>query len=227
MRGKEEAHDYRYFPDPDLVPIDVASEWVESIRNSMPELPNARRERFITEFKLPEYDASVITEDRELADYFEAVASHTDDAKMVSNWIMGSLLWLLNAAGKSIDQSPISAPELAQLLKYPVTNTLMGLGSLPASDPQFIGMLGMHGTYEANMGMHNCDVLIAIGARFDDRVTGKLDDFALNANVIHVEIDPSEVDKNGATSVAINADVSQFLNLLDRDPALVSRRRQC
>ena len=85
--------------------------------------------------------------------------------------------------------------ELAQLLGYPVTNTLMGLGAYPATDRQFIGMLGMHGTYEANMAMHHCDVLIAIGARFDDRVTGKIDKFCPEAKIVHVDIDPSSISK--------------------------------
>jgi acetolactate synthase-1/2/3 large subunit len=86
--------------------------------------------------------------------------------------------------------------ELTRLLGYPITNTLMGLGAYPATDPQFVGMLGMHGTYEANMAMHNCDVLVGIGVRFDDRVTGALDKFCPLAKVIHIDIDPSSISKN-------------------------------
>ncbi|RDT52271.1 acetolactate synthase 3 large subunit, partial [Enterobacter roggenkampii] len=81
--------------------------------------------------------------------------------------------------------------ELAHLLGYPVTNTLMGLGGFPGDDPQFIGMLGMHGTYEANMAMHHADVILAIGARFDDRVTNNPAKFCPNSKVIHVDIDPA------------------------------------
>ena len=74
---------------------------------------------------------------------------------------------------------------------FPITNTLMGLGAFPASDPQFLGMLGMHGTYEANLAMYHCDVLINIGARFDDRITGKLAEFSPKSKKIHIDIDPS------------------------------------
>ena len=108
----------------------------------------------------------------------------------------------------------------------PVAFTLHGLSAIPVDHPMSLGMVGMHGTVEANRALLHADLIIALGMRFDDRVTGNLAEFAVDADVIHVEIDPSEVDKNVATSVAVNADVSQFLNLLDRDPALVSRPRQ-
>jgi acetolactate synthase-1/2/3 large subunit len=101
--------------------------------------------------------------------------------------------------------------ELVRLSGYPCTNTLMGLGSFPASDPQFLGMLGMHGTYEANLAMHDCDVMIAIGARFDDRVTGKLTHFAPNSKKIHVDIDPSSINKTVRADVAIVGDVTRVL----------------
>ena len=101
--------------------------------------------------------------------------------------------------------------ELAQLLGYPVTNTLMGLGAYPATDRQFIGMLGMHGTYEANMAMHHCDVLIAIGARFDDRVTGKIDKFCPEAKIVHVDIDPSSISKNVQVDIPIVGSVPSVL----------------
>ncbi len=101
--------------------------------------------------------------------------------------------------------------ELAQLLNYPVTNTLMGLGAYPATDRQFVGMLGMHGTYEANMTMHHCDVLIAIGARFDDRVTGNIEKFCPHARIIHVDIDPSSISKNVKVDVPIVGSVPDVL----------------
>ena len=85
---------------------------------------------------------------------------------------------------------------------FPVTNTLMGLGAYPASDPQFLGMLGMHGTYEANLAMHGCDVLLDIGARFDDRVTGRLNAFSQGSKKIHADIDPSSINKNVPVDVA-------------------------
>ena len=97
-------------------------------------------------------------------------------------------------------------------LGYPITNTLMGLGAYPASDRQFVGMLGMHGTYEANMGMHQCDVLIAIGARFDDRVTGNLEKFCPDARIIHIDVDPSSISKNVKVDIPIVGDVAQVLD---------------
>jgi aspartyl-tRNA(Asn)/glutamyl-tRNA(Gln) amidotransferase subunit B len=117
MRGKEEAHDYRYFPDPDLLPLVIDPAWIERVRQSLPELPDARAARFVERFGLPAYDAGVLTSDRELADYFEACLQHFPQPKPVSNWIMGPLLGLLNAKGIAIDQSPIPAAELASLLK--------------------------------------------------------------------------------------------------------------
>ena len=97
-------------------------------------------------------------------------------------------------------------------LGYPITQTLMGLGAFPASDPQSLGMLGMHGTYEANMGMHHCDCLIAIGARFDDRVTGNLEKFCPDAKIIHVDVDPASISKNVKVDVAIVGDVVDVLD---------------
>ena len=106
---------------------------------------------------------------------------------------------------------------------FPVTNTLMGLGAYPGSDPQFLGMLGMHGTYEANLAMHGCDVLLAIGARFDDRVTGRLNAFSQGSKKIHADIDPSSINKNVPVDVAIVGDAGRVLEALiaewNRDPA--------
>ncbi len=96
-------------------------------------------------------------------------------------------------------------------LGYPITSTLMGLGAYPAGDDQFIGMLGMHGTYEANMAMHDCDVLIAIGARFDDRVTGKIAEFCPDAQIIHIDIDPSSISKTITVDIPIVGNVADVL----------------
>ena len=101
--------------------------------------------------------------------------------------------------------------EFTQTLGYPITNTLMGLGSYPATDNQFVGMLGMHGTYEANMAMHESDVIIAIGARFDDRVTGKLDLFCPYAKIIHIDVDPASISKTVRVSIPIVGDVKPVL----------------
>jgi len=100
---------------------------------------------------------------------------------------------------------------LADLIRCPVTNTLMGLGGLPGSHPQFLGMLGMHGTYRANMAMYESDLVIAIGARFDDRVTGKVDEFVPNARIIHIDIDPTSIRKNIRVDVPIVGDVKHVL----------------
>ncbi|MFK5969760.1 MAG: biosynthetic-type acetolactate synthase large subunit [Candidatus Marithrix sp.] len=101
--------------------------------------------------------------------------------------------------------------ELTQLLNYPITQTLMGLGTYPATDRQFIGMLGMHGTYEANMAMHDCDVLVAIGARFDDRITGDLEKFCPYAKIVHMDIDPASISKNVKVDVPVIGSVEHTL----------------
>ena len=113
----------------------------------------------------------------------------------------------------------------AERANIPVAFTLHGLSALPVDHRVSLGMVGMHGTVEANRALMNADLIISFGMRFDDRVTGNLKDFAINAQVIHVEIDPSEIDKNVKTTVSLNADVSQVLTLLERDPTLVSKPR--
>jgi len=117
MRGKEEAHDYRYFPDPDLVPIVIDRAWVEELHKALPELPVARRDRFIRDYHLPSYDAEVLTASKPLAAYYEACVSLDAKPKMASNWIMGELLRLLNESRQSIETCPIIASDLAKLLK--------------------------------------------------------------------------------------------------------------
>jgi aspartyl-tRNA(Asn)/glutamyl-tRNA(Gln) amidotransferase subunit B len=126
MRGKEEAHDYRYFPDPDLLPLAIDADWIETVGKSLPELPAEKKRRFVADYGLPSYDAEILTSDRDLAEYFENCLQGYNQPKPVSNWIMGSLLGLLKAEGKSIDQSPISAPDLAQLLKLIGDGTISG-----------------------------------------------------------------------------------------------------
>ena len=109
------------------------------------------------------------------------------------------------------DRATALLRKLVHMTGAPCTNTLMGLGAYPASDPQFLGMLGMHGTYEANLAMYNCDLMIAIGARFDDRVTGKLTEFSPNSKKIHIDIDPSSINKNVMVDVPIVGDVAEVL----------------
>ena len=117
MRSKEEAHDYRYFPDPDLVPVVVNEAWVEKIKKTIPELPEQKRERFVIEYSLPEYDAGVLTSSRELADYFEKCTSLFSKPKIISNWIMGDLLRELNKSNQLINECPVSPSSLVNLLK--------------------------------------------------------------------------------------------------------------
>jgi aspartyl-tRNA(Asn)/glutamyl-tRNA(Gln) amidotransferase subunit B len=116
MRSKEEAHDYRYFPEPDLPPVAVDRERIDRIRAAMPELPAARRHRLVEAFGLPEYDAGQLTQSRGLADYFEAAVRAGAPAKAASNWIMGELARALNAHGADIASSPLDAARLAGLI---------------------------------------------------------------------------------------------------------------
>ncbi len=117
MRSKEEAHDYRYFPEPDLVPIVVSRETVETIGKTIPELPDARRERFAKDYGLPEYDADMLTQSRAMAAYFEETAKLSGQPKVASNWIMGELMRLLNAESKEIEDCPIKPDRLARMIK--------------------------------------------------------------------------------------------------------------
>jgi acetolactate synthase-1/2/3 large subunit len=121
---------------------------------------------------------------------------------------------IIYAGGGVINSGPAASQLLAQFVRmtgFPCTLTLMGLGAFPASDPQFLGMLGMHGTYEANLAMHGCDVMIAVGARFDDRITGKLAAFSPGSRKIHIDIDPSSINKNVSVDVGIVGDVGHVL----------------
>ncbi|MDQ0316560.1 acetolactate synthase 3 large subunit [Amorphus orientalis] len=116
--------------------------------------------------------------------------------------------------GGVINSGPTAAQLLRELVKltgFPVTSTLMGLGAFPASHPNWLGMLGMHGTYEANLAMHGCDVMVCVGARFDDRITGRIDAFAPNAKIIHIDIDPSSINKTVKADVPIIGDVAHVL----------------
>ncbi|MEN3004134.1 Asp-tRNA(Asn)/Glu-tRNA(Gln) amidotransferase subunit GatB [Dehalobacterium formicoaceticum] len=117
LRSKEEAHDYRYFPEPDLPPLVISEKWVKEIRASLPELPEARKERLIKDYELPLYDARVITSFKAMADYFDDCAALYPKAKIISNWLMGDLSRLLNAEGKTFSDCPISPRMLAEMLK--------------------------------------------------------------------------------------------------------------
>ncbi|MBD9355351.1 acetolactate synthase 3 large subunit [Methylomonas albis] len=118
---------------------------------------------------------------------------------------------IYSGGGVILGEAHKELTELTQLLGYPITNTLMGLGGYPATDKQFVGMLGMHGTYEANMAMHESDVILAVGARFDDRVTGKLTEFCPYAKIIHIDVDPASISKTVKVDVPIVGEVKPVL----------------
>ena len=126
MRGKEESHDYRYFPDPDLVPVVVSSEWRSSLNNRLPELPKTRKERFVSEFNIPEYDAEILTSEKELANYFEETIKETKNYKSASNWIMGDVLKVIKDEKIPIAEIKLSAKNLGKLINLIDQNVISG-----------------------------------------------------------------------------------------------------
>jgi aspartyl-tRNA(Asn)/glutamyl-tRNA(Gln) amidotransferase subunit B len=126
MRDKEEAADYRYFPEPDLLPLIITPDWRDEIAAQMPELPAVRRQRFINEYGLREYDAQVLTLTRAMADYYERVAKASPDAKVAANWVMGDLSGLLNSAGKGIEDCPIPPEHIGELVGLIASGELSG-----------------------------------------------------------------------------------------------------
>jgi acetolactate synthase-1/2/3 large subunit len=164
------------------------------------------------------YPASV-----EMRSYKPTTKGHPGQIKKAMQLIAGAQKPMIYSGGGAIlDNASDELTRFTRSLGFPITNTLMGLGAYPGSDPQFVGMLGMHGTYEANMAMHHCDVLIAIGARFDDRVTGDLAQFCPDAKIIHLDIDPSSISKNVRVDVPIVGSVSNVLGEMNR---LLSEQR--
>jgi len=157
-----------------------------------------------TEFKYPR---SV-----KMRSYSPTVKGHPRQVKKALELILSAKRPMIYTGGGVIASGAAKQlTDFTKMLGAPITNTLMGLGSYPSNDKQFLGMLGMHGTYEANMAMHNCDVLIAIGARFDDRVTGNIEKFCPTARIVHIDIDPSSISKNIKVDVPIVGDVSNVL----------------
>ncbi len=124
MRTKEEAEDYRYFPDPDLLPLIVKREWIEEIKDNMPELPHQRLERYISEYELGEYEAKVLTNIKELGDFFETAVEHFNDPKSIVNWLINDLQGLLRDRGISIENSPVKPNQLAELVRLIKENTI-------------------------------------------------------------------------------------------------------
>ncbi|MDH5785847.1 MAG: acetolactate synthase 3 large subunit [Chromatiales bacterium] len=151
----------------------------------------------------------------EMRSYNPVVKGHSGQIKKAVTMMLNAKRPMIYTGGGIIladAAKPLA--DLAHQLGFPVTNTSMGLGGFPATDKQFLGMLGMHGTVEANMAISHCDLLIAIGARFDDRVTGKIEKFAPSARIIHVDIDPASISKNVTVDVPIVGDVNSVLKAM-------------
>jgi len=126
MRGKEEAHDYRYFPDPDLVPLRIDEKWIEEIRRSLPELPDEKKERFVRQYEIPEYDAEILTSTKAMATYYEECVRLFPEPKTVSNWMMGDLLRELKRDEREIDQCPVTPQHLFEMLEMIKEGTISG-----------------------------------------------------------------------------------------------------
>ena len=126
MRSKEVANDYRYFPEPDLLPVVIDQAYIQAVRATLPELPDARCQRFVDQYQLSEYDADVLTSSRAMADYFEAVASLCGDAKLSANWVTADLLGLLNKQDLDISQSPVTPQQLGTMISRIKDNTISG-----------------------------------------------------------------------------------------------------
>ena len=160
------------------------------------------------DFKIPyEYPASV-----KMRSYSPVTRGHTGQIKKALELILSAKQPMIyTGGGVVLDNASDALREFTRLLGYPITSTLMGLGAFPGTDKQFVGMLGMHGTYEANMAMHDCDVLIAIGARLDDRVVGDVKKFCPQAKIVHIDIDPSSIAKTVKVHVPIVGPVGSVL----------------
>jgi len=148
-----------------------------------------------------------------LRSYTPVVKGHRWQIKKALDLLLSAKQPMIYSGGGVVLGNAAEAlTRFARLLGFPITQTLMGLGAFPSTDPQFVGMLGMHGTYEANMAMHDCDVLIAIGARFDDRVTGKIKEFCPHARIIHIDVDPASISKTVRVDIPIVGEITPILH---------------
>jgi len=153
----------------------------------------------------------------EMRSYKPVITGHPRQIRQAADLILSAKRPIIySGGGVVLGNAAEELTELTRLLGYPITQTLMGLGSYPATDPLFLGMLGMHGTYEANMAMHDCDLLIAIGARFDDRITGDLEKFCPHAKIVHIDIDPASIGKNVQVDIPIVGAVDRVLQDLSK-----------
>jgi len=158
-------------------------------------------------------------EEADLSGYAPQVAGNMDNIRKAVELMAGAKRPVIYSGGGVVNSGQEASRllrELVELTDFPITSTLMGLGAYPASGANWLGMLGMHGTYEANMVMHDCDVMLCVGARFDDRITGRLDAFSPNSKKIHIDIDPSSIGKNVPTDVPIIGDCGHVLEEMVR-----------
>ncbi|QCU90578.1 acetolactate synthase 3 large subunit [Thiomicrorhabdus sediminis] len=159
----------------------------------------------------------VYPQEVEMRSYVPVTKGHSGQIKKAVEMMLSAKRPILyTGGGVVLGEASAELTELTRKLGFPITQTLMGLGAFPASDKQSLGMLGMHGTYEANLSMHHSDVIIAIGARFDDRVTGNLEKFCPDAKIIHVDIDPASISKNVIVDIPIVGPVKQVLTEMNR-----------
>lgn len=198
MRTKEDANDYRYFPDPDLLPVEIAPDWIEQLRVSLPELPQARRERYVTEYGLSGYDAAVLTSSREMADYFEAAAKQFPErAKLCANWIMGDISARLNRDGLDISECPVGPAHVAQLISRIQDGTISGKAAKTVFESLWQGEQGQ-----------DVDAIIetkGLKQMSDNSALEKLIDDVLAANAQQVS------DYRGGKEKAFNALVGQVM----------------
>jgi aspartyl-tRNA(Asn)/glutamyl-tRNA(Gln) amidotransferase subunit B len=209
MRSKEHAHDYRYFPEPDLAPLRVSEQWLNRVRARMPELPQARRKRFIDSYGLRDYDAEVLTMTREAGDYFEKVASVSGDPRAAANWVMGDLAGLLKEAGKEITESPVSAENLGALVGMIAQGKISGKLAKEIFPKMFVGG-------EAPQTIMDREGLAQIS---DEGALGKIIDEAIAAN-------PKQVEQyRGGKATVIGFLVGQVMKASrgQADPAAVNR----
>jgi aspartyl-tRNA(Asn)/glutamyl-tRNA(Gln) amidotransferase subunit B len=209
MRSKEHAHDYRYFPEPDLAPLEVSAAWRERVRAPMPELPASRRRRFIENYGLREYDAEVLTATRAMSEYFEKVAIASGDARASANWVMGDLSALLKQQGRDIEDSPVSAERLGQLLALIAQGKING----KLAKDIFPKMAASNETAEAIIAREGLESIS------DEGALGKIIDDVIAAN-------PKQVEQyKGGKRQVIGFLVGQAMKASrgQADPAMVSR----
>jgi len=187
MRSKEDAHDYRYFPDPDLPPLVIAPEWVERVRAEMPELPRVMAARFVADYGLSEYDATMMTQSKAFGAFFEAAAQACGQAKLVSNWLMGEVSRRLNAAEQTIEQSPVSPALLAAMIGRIHDGTISNNGAKQVFDALWSGEGDVEGHGD---GAARVDAIIEAKGLKQMSDTGELErilDEVLAANAKSVE----------------------------------------